>query len=118
MSMRKTLSIVLLFVVIITSFRVIWYISLLPLHQPFAEQGVLDLSEFSLSDKDSVVLDGEWSFYPNAFATTEDQLIGQEEKTIKVPLGWNKVSLLPKEVNKSERINFASAFKMQRSGTR
>ncbi|MED4123954.1 ATP-binding protein [Halalkalibacterium halodurans] len=92
MSMRKTLSIVLLFVVIITSFRVIWYISLLPLHQPFAEQGVLDLSEFSLSDKDSVVLDGEWSFYPNAFATTEDQLIGQEEKTIKVPLGWNKVS--------------------------
>jgi sensor histidine kinase YesM len=97
MSMRKILTIVIVFIIILTSFRVIWFINHLPLNQPFVEQGIFDISQLPLSDKATVALDGEWSFYRNVFATPKALPAVAEKSTIQVPRGWREFSTLTNE---------------------
>jgi sensor histidine kinase YesM len=101
MSIRKILTIVIVFIILLTSFRVIWFIKHLPLNQPFVEEGVFDLSQFPLSDKSTVALDGEWSFYPNVFADPKELPGVAEQSFIQVPLGWEELSTL---TNESEQV--------------
>jgi sensor histidine kinase YesM len=88
---------VIAFILLLTCFRVIWFINHLPLNQPFVEQGIFDISQQPLSDKATVALDGEWSFYPNVFAAPKDLPAEAEQNTIQVPRGWKEHSALTKE---------------------
>lgn len=65
MSKRKMLYIVFLFIVFITSFRLIWFKNSFYIHQPFVQSGNLNLVNFKFDEKNIVILNGEWSFYPN-----------------------------------------------------
>lgn len=101
MSIRKILTIVLAFISVLTSFRVIWFINHLPLNQPFVEEGVFDLSHFAISDKSTVALDGEWSFYPNIFASPKELPVMAKQSFIQVPRGWKELSSF---TNDSEQV--------------
>jgi sensor histidine kinase YesM len=94
MSVRKILPIVFVFILLLTSLRVIWFIKLLPFNQPFVEEGVFDLVHFPLPDKSTVALDGEWSFYPNVFAVPKELPTLDEKSFIQVPRGWKGLSTL------------------------
>ncbi|SDZ08459.1 Signal transduction histidine kinase [Evansella caseinilytica] len=92
MSKRNTVLVVSSFLLVIISLRVLWFIHQLPLNQPFAEQGILDLQHVSLTDKNTVVLDGEWVFYPNVYAEPEELVDADDRQTIQVPYGWKESS--------------------------
>ncbi|RKD25891.1 hypothetical protein BEP19_02890 [Ammoniphilus oxalaticus] len=59
----KAVLILLIMIVVLTSFRLLWLNYHTPAEQPFAKNGMLDLRGFTL-DEDSITLDGEWVFYP------------------------------------------------------
>lgn len=71
MSKRKIISTISLFIIILTSFRLIW----LDAHQhrayPVAKEGVLDLRDMLLEDNEVLPLDGEWSFFPEQFVVPD-----------------------------------------------
>lgn len=89
MSNRKILSILCLFLLVLTSFRMIWIsLSVIPT-QIEAEQGVLDLREWDFDKNHRLNLDGEWEFYPNVFLTSDE--IAAYEKTVSLRPGkWNE----------------------------
>ncbi|MGM7723660.1 hybrid sensor histidine kinase/response regulator [Metabacillus sp. Hm71] len=97
MSFRKILAIIIFFIILLTSLRFVWFINHLPLNQPFVEKGIIDLSQLPLSDKSTVALDGEWTFYPNVFASPKDLAAVAEQNIIQVPRGWKELSTLANE---------------------
>jgi two-component system, sensor histidine kinase ChiS len=65
LTLTKTLFILLLFISLITSIRVIWlHFNQTPPH-PEANNGMIDLRKWNFSSKDTITLDGEWHYYPN-----------------------------------------------------
>ncbi|MGM2630391.1 MULTISPECIES: hybrid sensor histidine kinase/response regulator [Bacillus cereus group] len=95
MSKRKMLYIVFLFIVFITSFRLIWFKNSFYIHQPFVQSGNLNLVNFKFDEKNIVILNGEWSFYPNVLLNPDRMKNKSIEKKgwIEVPSKWSgKVS--------------------------
>lgn len=58
----------------------------IPVH-PEAEKGVIDLSEWTFTDHQTITLDGEWEFYPHEFLGPDSKGSGTEEY-IRVPGDW------------------------------
>lgn len=69
MTKKRILTITILFLFIITGIRLVWIYSGWPSDRPVAVQGVLDLGDTSWSRP--VLLEGEWTFYPNRFLMRE-----------------------------------------------
>lgn len=95
MSKRKMLYIVFLFIVFITSFRLIWFKNSFYIHQPFVQSGNLNLVNFKFDEKNIVILNGEWSFYPDVLLNPDRMKNKSIEKKgwIEVPSKWSgKVS--------------------------
>ncbi|MFC5591732.1 ATP-binding protein [Sporosarcina soli] len=65
---------------ILTSLRLLWAVYHAPAEQPLAQNGLMDLRGYDLTEDQTIVLDGEWSFYP-------DKLVdpGEIDKTIGNP---------------------------------
>ncbi|MFS0724720.1 ATP-binding protein [Paenibacillus sp. 1P07SE] len=86
----RNLLLLLLFVLILGSLRLIWYTNNKLPEQPFAQQGVLELREWDIGGQSSINLDGEWEFYPGQLLTSE-QLAGPEAPSpryLTVPGTW------------------------------
>ncbi|MBG9456866.1 hypothetical protein ABE61_23520 [Lysinibacillus sphaericus] len=63
-TIRHSLFIILIFIVL-TTLRILWLTYFLPSsEQPIAQEGVFDLRDHQLSDKEVLYLDGEWLYYP------------------------------------------------------
>ncbi|MGE7691643.1 ATP-binding protein [Lysinibacillus sp. NPDC097214] len=63
-TIRHSLFIILIFIVL-TTLRLLWLAYFLPSsEQSIAQEGVFDLREHQLSDKEVLNLDGEWLYYP------------------------------------------------------
>lgn len=93
MSKRKIISTISLFIIILTSFRLIW----LDAHQhrayPVAKEGVLDLRDMLLEDNEVLPLDGEWSFFPEQFVVpdrTNGFSTGEHTIWTTVPGDWRQ----------------------------
>lgn len=75
-----------LFLVLLLGFRWLWHEwNPIPKHPPI-EQGVMDLSRWDFERENSMLLNGEWAFYP-------DQLEGEpsgKPNYVQVPGGWNE----------------------------
>jgi sensor histidine kinase YesM len=54
-----------LFLVVLTSVRVVWLVARTEPHDPAVQNGVLDLRPYGLPDGRTMILDGEWEFYPS-----------------------------------------------------
>jgi len=94
-SYRKLLLIVLFFIVIITSIRLLWLNYLDTYNYPNAPRvnnGILDLRNFSFNQHQTLELNGEWQFYPQALLTEASNNF-QSEK-MDVPSFWSKLPSL------------------------
>lgn len=80
----------LVFAIMLTSLRFVWIHIHQPVNQPTIETGQLDLSQWTFTDE-TLSLNGEWSFYPQAFIETEGIETGQVQTMIDVPGDWTHV---------------------------
>lgn len=81
----KVILIILLFILILTSFRLIWLGVFNTPEHPTASQGVLDLRDWELDSKRTIRLDGEWAYYPNQFIAFEESEAISSPHYLKVP---------------------------------
>lgn len=58
---------------------------------PDIQDGELDLQSWDLGEKETVLLDGEWDFYPSQFIMGETDVSDEISETIDVSDGWNNV---------------------------
>lgn len=65
MTIKRTFFIIIVFLLVLTSFRVGWILYHQTPDQPHVEEGIIDLSDWIFDDKQTITLDGEWEFYPN-----------------------------------------------------
>lgn len=74
--MKKNYSlflIIVIFFITLTTVRLIWNSTFQTVpEQPFPSHGELDLSHVQLPNKQSIVLDGEWEFYPDVLLTPNE----------------------------------------------
>lgn len=87
MNVRKTLIITFVFLSILTVFRVIWLQLFTSPTQPHAVQGVLDLRDWNYLADHSVLLEGEWEFYPHAQYSDLDAEHAPE--FVQIPGSWS-----------------------------
>lgn len=81
--------ILLFFIICLAGFRLIWMGLFQEEIRPTIQNGVLDIQAWDLGEKETVILDGEWAFYPLQFIMEEENLAGSESEIIDVPAGWN-----------------------------
>jgi two-component system, sensor histidine kinase ChiS len=84
----RTLLIVSLFLLFLTSLRLFWLYNHYVEH-PEANQGILDLRQIDLTKDMTFNLDGEWEFFPNSFITPK-QSVKVKGQPLTVPGKWNK----------------------------
>ncbi|MFD2628575.1 hybrid sensor histidine kinase/response regulator [Oceanobacillus kapialis] len=88
----KIFFIILLFIVILNVFRLLWGNLYTSDQHPTAENGVLDLRNGQLAELQTIPLDGDWTFYPNALLKQNEFSQNQDKKRIGAfPISWNKV---------------------------
>lgn len=91
MTKRKILLISLLFISILTGFRVMWmHLFTAPAHPP-AVQGELDLRNWDEIADHAIILDGQWEFYPNMLLmqnNADKTALQSKAEYIKVPGSW------------------------------
>lgn len=85
----KTIVVASLFLLALTSFRIIWLIHFNTDNHPKVEQGILDLRNTDELNTKTIRLDGEWKFYPELLLTSGEQT-NQKTHFIPVPDNWKK----------------------------
>lgn len=84
----KIILVVLLFIAVLTTIRLIWVHTFEDKDDTHITEGELDLRNVELAD-DIVGLDGDWEFYPEMFVNKEEELVNKESTFIHVPSNWN-----------------------------
>ncbi|WP_440894884.1 ATP-binding protein [Amphibacillus sp. Q70] len=82
-------TILLLFIIGLSSSRFIWATLSGNSLQLDIQEGELDLRERNLDEKETLVLNGEWDFYPSTFIMEDDNQSNVVPETIVLPDGWN-----------------------------
>lgn len=85
----RTIIILSLFIAFITSFRLAFYVWQHGVKQPTVEDGVFDMTTYDFPYEKSMVLDGDWIFFPNEFINPdhiEDNLA--KSNLLHVPGQW------------------------------
>ncbi|WP_028612456.1 ATP-binding protein [Paenibacillus harenae] len=89
---KKTIVILMLFLIAITGIRLTWLHIQKPLDHPQAVNGTLDLHGWNLPDNRTITLNGEWEFFPARMLESEEDVPpsegGEEKKYIQVPGKW------------------------------
>ncbi|OZI13520.1 histidine kinase [Bacillaceae bacterium SAS-127] len=78
----KKLLFVFITLLVLTGIRMIWIAYQMGPEQPVAHQGVLDLRDYELSDGETLILDGEWAFFPEVLWTPQLEELPQEQRII------------------------------------
>lgn len=82
-----------LFLVLLSSSRILWMESFRDQQVAPIKQGQFDLREWNAEEGDILLLDGEWEFYPSQWLMDgkgQQALGGNDLKLIQVPGGWNE----------------------------
>lgn len=96
MTKKRVLTITILFVLIITGIRLSWIYSSWSTERPLAVQGELDLHDTSWSRP--ILLEGEWTFYPERFLLEEGADASRAGGvTIALPGSWKGQFADPKQ---------------------
>ncbi|MFD1453019.1 hybrid sensor histidine kinase/response regulator [Oceanobacillus sojae] len=83
--------ILLLVFVCLSAFRLIWMEGFQNSTPLDIQNGKLDLREWKADGDETLVLDGEWDFYPSIFIMEEKGAVLADTETIHVPEGWNNI---------------------------
>lgn len=75
----KHLTLIMLYMSLLLGMHTVWQQIFAFPQQPTASRGELDLRGWNLKNAHSLVLDGEWAFYPNRLVTESDIRSGQPE---------------------------------------
>ncbi|MBE0340497.1 response regulator [Paenibacillus sp. 28ISP30-2] len=91
MTKRKIFLITVLFVLMITGFRMLWFHYYQGQEYPEAKKGVLDLRGWDLQGRETIPLKGEWEFYAGNLSKPDllKSLSAKEQQWIRVPGKWN-----------------------------
>ncbi|MFS0646973.1 ATP-binding protein [Siminovitchia sp. 179-K 8D1 HS] len=91
LSNKKVILIALVFLTILTTFRLLWlHVNKIPEH-PHASQGVLDLRNWEKITEHAITLDGQWELFPNTLVLQENvetNYIENEREFIQTPGNW------------------------------
>lgn len=99
MSYKKIFLLISIILLVLTTFRIGWIFYHKTPEHPHAEKGVINLSEWNFTDKDTIKLDGEWEFYPNEFIKPSDSIKKVVDSNFtSVPGHWDS-SAKDKEIN-------------------
>lgn len=93
MNKKKVFAIVGIFLLLLTSLRMIWFYYYSTSDYPNAKEGVLDLRGIELLDDMALTLDGEWTFYKGQLInpkSTDEQLSSLVQTGIAVPGDWKE----------------------------
>ncbi|MCM3784545.1 ATP-binding protein [Neobacillus mesonae] len=82
---------VLIYLAALIGMRLLWYTEFSPPNQPQAVHGELDLTNWKFDNEQTVTLNGQWDFYPDAFLSPGSSLSGKLTST-KVPGSFNDTS--------------------------
>lgn len=86
----RKLLLALLFLSVLTGFRLIWmHVFAEPPHPPL-EQGVLDLRGWDFQQNRSIRLNGEWEFYPNQLLDAKETAPSSDAVMLQVPGDWRE----------------------------
>ncbi len=91
MKTRKIWIISVLFLLVITGFRLLWLQYNSATHSPVAIKGVLDLRDWDSLTDHSLTLDGQWEFYPGTLLLqngTTSTDAHPSSRWIQVPSSW------------------------------
>ncbi len=92
MTKRKLFLIIVLFLTVLTGFRILWVWASPNAIQPQLVKGVLDLRDTELNQDKLLTLKGQWEFYPNMLLPTfnkESLTKATTKKYIQVPGQWS-----------------------------
>lgn len=79
---------VILCIISLSVLRLIWAGLFQENITPDIQEGKLDLSSWEVEEGQSMLLDGEWEFYPSHFLMQDDVFSAEVPETIQVPHGW------------------------------
>lgn len=89
----KLAGIIVLFLIILTGARLLWFASFNHTEQPYAVDGQLDLRQWTKWNEQTIGLDGDWEFYANTWLidgeNNEQSKQSEQPELIPVPGGWN-----------------------------
>lgn len=94
MNKIKIISTIFIFIVAITTGRLVWLEAFQSSTQPFVSQGVLDLRQEDVLSERTITLDGEWEFYPGTWIFSDDTKQEHSLDTVhyaQVPGNWSKL---------------------------
>ncbi len=88
----KVSAVILLFLSVLFGLRWLWFLAYGSPEHPRAVQGVVDLRGWNLEHSRTLMLDGEWEFYPGAFLSHEDlrSPSAGRPNVVQVPGDWSK----------------------------
>ncbi|WP_155591062.1 ATP-binding protein [Lysinibacillus cavernae] len=89
MKKKKIAVIIILFLLVLTSSRMLWLQLFTQPDQPYAIKGQIDLRDVHFQHS-ALTLDGEWAFYPSQWLM-EDNYPSNSATYIQVPDGWDKI---------------------------
>lgn len=105
----KVFAILLLFFTCLISFRFMWINYHNKGEQPVITEGVLDLTDWDFSDKETISLNGEWVFYPNQFIDTPANSSAADQTLIQVPGDWqNELRMV--NANQENSLGYGSYY--------
>lgn len=88
----KIILLFVLFLLVMTSVRLLWIYVQNPTSQPLVEDGILDLREVVLEDRQAIPLNGLWEFYPNRLLMPnafDDMSMMEDKEYFSVPGKWD-----------------------------
>lgn len=93
MTKRKILLLTGLFLILITSLRILWVFNHVTADHPLAVKGVIDLREWDFNHGRSITLDGQWAFTPHSLLIADPFIkrdTPEETNFIQVPGKWDQ----------------------------
>ncbi|RAU96371.1 ATP-binding protein [Paenibacillus sp. YN15] len=88
-SYRKMMLLAALFLLALTSVRIVWLVARSEPLDPAAQKGVLDLRPYGLPGGRTMNLDGEWEFYPSQLLEHVEAEAGSAPVFAQVPGLWD-----------------------------
>lgn len=85
LSAKKIVLIISVFILILTSIRLVWMFSHKIPEHPHAEEGIVNLQDWQFTDDQVITLDGEWEFYPNELLNPVENKSNYNHTYLSVP---------------------------------
>lgn len=85
---KQVIHTLLLFLCILVVLQVLWYLWMKSSVHPTINDGELNLRNYELTNKDILLLDGEWIFYPNQLLSDSGDPDTTAHQLISVPGDW------------------------------